>query len=200
MAIIFDNVSFGYGDKPILQNVSFILPDSGCVCLFGPSGCGKTTLLRLLCGLERPQTGHIHGLDGQSTAIVFQEDRLLPWRSVLDNVRLAGAAVSIDRAAAWLETMGLTDVMHAFPGELSGGMNRRVAMARALAADADLLVLDEPFTGLDTARMADVAGIIRRAYADRPIVMVSHSLKEAEAMGARLCKLPDTPPLSGKIY
>lgn len=200
MAIVFDKVTFGYGNQPVLREVSFALPERGGICLFGPSGCGKTTLLRLLCGLEQPQAGQIQGLDGLTVAAVFQEDRLLPWRSVLDNVRLAGSAVSAEKAAALLEDVGLSEALHAFPSELSGGMNRRVAIARALAADADLLILDEPFTGLDDARATAVAGVIRRVYEGRPLVMVSHAQGDAVLLGARLCELPQERPLTGKIF
>ena len=200
MAITFEEVSFHYGEKAILQNVSFTLPDHGCICLFGPSGCGKTTLLRLLAGLEQPCSGQIQGLQNHSVAAVFQEDRLLPWRSVLDNVRLAGDTISTDHAVQLLTRMGLSDVAYAYPGELSGGMNRRVAIARALAVSADLLLLDEPFNGLDATRAADIAAVVRQVYANKPIVMVSHSREETAWMNAQLCELPDTPPLFGRIF
>lgn len=197
MAILLDDLTFGYTGKPILRHMSLTLPEAGCVCLFGPSGCGKTTLLRLLAGLERPQGGRIQGVP-ERVAMVFQEDRLLPWRSVLDNVRMAHPAVTREQAAGVLQDMGLGDELQALPASLSGGMRRRVAIARALAADADLLILDEPFTGLDATRVADVAAYIRQKTAGKPVVMVTHSLDEAAWMEAALCRLPDVSPLTGE--
>ena len=200
MAIAFERVTFCYGDTPVLKEVSITLPERGGICLRGASGCGKTTLLRLLCGLEQPQAGRIHGLSGVTVAAVFQEDRLLPWRSVLDNVRLAADSVSPQRAAALLQKLGLGDELHTRPAALSGGMKRRVAIARALAAEADLLVLDEPFTGLDNDWAAAVAQVIRQEHGDRPFVMVSHDPAEAALMGTKLCEWTQNSPLTGTIF
>lgn len=132
--IALEDVSFAYGQKPVLQAVSLRFPKSGAVCLFGASGCGKTTLLRLLSGLEKPDKGRLTGLEGKRTAMLFQEDRLLPWLSVLENVAvvLEGPDARA-RAADWLELVGLADAAHKRPAALSGGMRRRAALARALA-------------------------------------------------------------------
>ena len=99
--IALEDVSFAYGQKPVLQAVSLRFPKSGAVCLFGASGCGKTTLLRLLSGLEKPDKGRLTGLEGKRTAMLFQEDRLLPWLSVLENVAvvLEGPCVSLVKGA-----------------------------------------------------------------------------------------------------
>lgn len=119
--IALEDVSFAYGQKPVLQAVSLRFPKSGAVCLFGASGCGKTTLLRLLSGLEKPDKGRLTGLEGKRTAMLFQEDRLLPWLSVLENVAvvLEGPDARA-RAADWLELVGLADAAHKRPAALSG--------------------------------------------------------------------------------
>lgn len=199
VAIGFEHVSFSYEQNSILEDVSFTLPDKGCICFFGPSGCGKTTLLRLLCGLDRPQQGQITGRESQSVAAVFQENRLLPWRTVADNVRLAAPGITSHDILQHLAAVGMDQAASMYPSELSGGMKRRAAIARALAADTSLLVLDEPFTGLDVARAAAVAAHIRRLYVDRLVVMVSHSTQEAIHMGAQIWTLPDSPPLKGRL-
>ena len=151
MSIQFDKVTFFYGDIPVLRDFSLTLPEKGAVCLFGPSGCGKSTLLRLLAGLEQPQAGRISGILGKRFAVVFQENRLLPWIPAVENVTLALPGrnrQNRERAADWLRLMGLEEEVDSLPFTLSGGMQRRVAIARALAAEGDVLLLDEPFTEL----------------------------------------------------
>ncbi len=197
MSIAFEQVTFGYTKQPVLDRVSFTLPDTGVTCLFGESGCGKTTVLRLLGGLEHPWSGRITGLSESRVAAVFQENRLLPWASVLENVRLPLTGPDArERAAWWVERVGLREVADTFPASLSGGMQRRVALARALAAPADLLLLDEPFTGLDAGWMEQISGYILEVYHDRPVVLVTHQPEETAVLGADIWNLSG-PPLSG---
>ena len=155
--IVFENVSFGYKRGiNVLSGFSLEVPDSGRVCLFGKSGCGKSTVLRLAMGLAKPGSGRITGTEGIAVSAVFQEDRLIPWKTVLENVALfadgkeqvaagesdrvaagasgrehaGGNAAPADHAAYYLCALGLGDVLQSFPDELSGGMKRRVALAR----------------------------------------------------------------------
>lgn len=200
MAPAFVHLHFAYGPLPVLEDVSLAFPEKGMVCLSGPSGCGKTTMLRLLAGLEQPRSGRIEGLAGMTTAAVFQEDRLLPWMTALDNVALAlpgGLRANRDRAAGILTQVGLADALHVLPGDLSGGMKRRAAIARALAADTDLLLLDEPFTGVDPALRDQIAGLLRQRAASALLVLVTHIEEEAQLLGARV--LPLSPPLRGPL-
>ena len=199
MSIQFDKVTFFYGDIPVLRDFSPTLPEKGAVCLFGPSGCGKSTLLRLLAGLEQPQAGRISGILGKRFAVVFQENRLLPWIPAVENVTLALPGrnrQNRERAADWLRLMGLEEEVDSLPFTLSGGMQRRVAIARALAAEGDVLLLDEPFTGLDDGRRRDIVTMIRKAYAERLVVLVTHSEEEWRELNASCLRLPQT-PLSG---
>ena len=202
--ITFENVSFGYKRGiNVLSGFTLEVPDSGRVCLFGKSGCGKSTVLRLAMGLAKPGSGRITGTEGLAVSTVFQEDRLIPWKTVLENVALfadgteraasdgteRAAADPADRAAYYLRALGLGDVLQSFPGELSGGMKRRVALARALAHNFDMLVLDEPFTGLDEAAKRNAIELVSRETAGKMLLLATHDLLEAEALGAEIIKL-----------
>ncbi|MBQ9861608.1 MAG: ABC transporter ATP-binding protein [Clostridia bacterium] len=184
--VTLDRVSFAYGDTPVLTNVSLTLPESGAICLFGPSGCGKTTLLRLIAGLEMPTHGTIHR-KASRVAMVFQENRLVPWLTVKENLLLVtDDDAAVEKAIA---AVSLQDVANELPDALSGGMQRRVALARALAFGGDLLLLDEPFNGLDDALKVTVAAALRERFAECPIVLVTHSLDEAALFDATVISL-----------
>lgn len=184
MAIEMQHVTFAYSGEPVVSELSLTVPESGVLCLFGPSGCGKTTVLRLLLGLEQPQSGCIHRTV-QKPAMVFQEDRLLPWKSVLENVTLP--LEDPERGKDALRVVGLSDnVFDERPAALSGGMRRRVAIARALAADSDWLALDEPFTGLDAANRDEILQQIKAYAATRPVVMVTHHPEEIARLDAQV--------------
>ena len=184
--VTLDHVSFSYGDTPVLTDVSLTLPQNGAVCLFGPSGCGKTTLLRLIAGLESPTVGTVRR-DAKRIAMVFQDNRLAPWLTVRENLLLVTNDVNaVDEALA---AVSLQEAAEQRPDELSGGMQRRVALARALAFGGDLLLLDEPFNGLDEALKVSVAAKLRERFAGRPIVLVTHSLDEAALFDATIVNL-----------
>lgn len=201
--IRFAGVTAGYGEKRPLLNFSAALPESGVVAVYGPSGCGKTTLLRLLLHGADPRPpkdaprlygGCITGLAGLRVAAVFQEDRLLPWRTALQNVALVNPAGD---GPGLLRALGLPeDALNAYPAALSGGMRRRVAIARALNFPADVLLLDEPFKGLDEATRAQVAARLRGAF---PLtLLVTHDPAEAALMGAKMeVRLPGGGPCRG---
>jgi NitT/TauT family transport system ATP-binding protein len=179
----------------ILKDLVFALDVGEVGAIVGPSGCGKTTLLRIIAGLDKDFRGSVglpaHGRLG----MVFQEPRLLPWRSLRDNIRLAAPSASDDEIASLLVMLGLEAHADHFPGELSGGLARRVALARAFAVQPDLLVLDEPFVSLDAA----LAGRLRDELAEmvtlRPVttLMVTHDLDEAIRLADRIILL-STPP------
>lgn len=183
--ISIDNISFSYnGKNNIINSFSLEIPSGSRICLYGESGCGKTTLLRLLLGLEAPTGGKIIFKNKYKASAVFQENRLLPFKTVLNNIILVGAEHKT--ALKHLKALGIADYADKYPHELSGGMQRRAALARALSADFDYLVLDEAFTGLDDSNIASAAAHISATLGNRILIMVTHSKTEAELLGAKI--------------
>lgn len=146
----FEGISHSFGDKVILQNCSFSLPQSGLIGLSAPSGVGKTTLLRLLAGMITPDDGQIYAPD--KVAILFQENRLLPWRTVSQHISDVLPHPRRTEVSHWLRLVELEEEAKSYPNSLSGGMGRRLSLARTLALGGDLILLDEPFTGVDAPR------------------------------------------------
>lgn len=179
----FKNVSFSYGENVILSDFSLKIEENDKICLFGESGKGKTTLLRLVCGLEKTQSGEISGTENKKFAVVFQEDRLLENLSVLENVCLVG---SEEKAKKLLLKLGLGENLNHKISALSGGMKRRVAIARALNSDFDVLLLDEAFNGLDEDRIKDTAALILEETANKTVIMITHSLDHANLLDAKV--------------
>lgn len=191
--VTLDHVSFAYRDVPVLHNVSLSLPARGTMCLCAPSGGGKTTLLRLIAGLETPHSGTVSN-HARRTTVVFQENRLFPWLTAAQNVALA---CPHSNPQPFLESVGLATSDNSYPAQLSGGMQRRVALARALAFGGDLLLLDEPFNGLDAELRDRCAAAIRRRFSEACIVLITHDKSDAERLGATVVSLPA--PLCGTV-
>jgi ABC-type nitrate/sulfonate/bicarbonate transport system ATPase subunit len=190
--------------SPVLRGVSFAVEAGEFVAILGPSGSGKSTILRLIAGLERPTGGRVV-IGGQPVsvtddrcAVVFQEPRLLPWRSVAANVALGARRrrkTSGDRVGQLLAEVGLQDSANAWPHQLSGGMAQRVGLARGLAAEPDVLLLDEPFAALDALtrlRMQDLLLEVRAHHA-QTVVLVTHDIDEALYLADRVLILGNSP-------
>ena len=167
-----EDLTLSFGDKRVLDHFSLELPLRGITALRGPSGCGKTTLLRVLAGLERPQGGQVRGLAPGDTAILFQENRLFPWRTVEQHLTDILPREERGRADNLLSLVELSEERPAYPGSLSGGMGRRLALARCLALPARLYLLDEPFAGVDLPRALRILDRLRQT--DRAFLLVSH--------------------------
>jgi len=189
--ITFRGVTKRYGDQVVLDGLDLDLARGSVTALMGPNGSGKTTVGRLLLGLTVPDAGVITGLAGRRRAAVFQEDRLCDHLTAVGNVRLVvGRGLGASVVADELQIVGLDDETLAKPvRELSGGQRRRVAIVRALLADAELLVLDEPFTGLDVGAKAAVMARIRERRGDRTVLLITHDPAEAEFFGADVVTL-----------
>lgn len=172
-----------YGDKIVFDNFSLSLPNTGVYAINAPSGYGKTTLLRLIAGLEKPDAGEIILPENAEISVVFQEDRLLSSLDVRGNVAvvLENAAENRRNADECLERCGLSDVADKPVSSLSGGMKRRVAIARAIAFGGNILLLDEPFKGLDSDTKREVADFVFEKKQNRLTIVITHDSSETEA-------------------
>lgn len=188
-----------YAGRRVLGPLSLQLRAGELLCLLGPSGCGKTTLLNVLAGLDRDWQGRLTLGDGRGSGRVgfmFQEPRLLPWRTVRQNLALVGQGDCRARITTLLELMELEAFADHYPGQLSLGMARRVALARTLLNRPELILLDEPFVSLDpptAAQLGAMLGRLRREQPEVAMVMVTHDLREALNLADRILILGGSP-------
>jgi NitT/TauT family transport system ATP-binding protein len=187
----------GAGDSVALADLAFTVPSGQFLCVVGPSGCGKTTLLSIVAGLDRDFDGTVGRAAESRIGFVFQTPRLMPWLSARDNVRLALEPPPREegRAETLLREMNLGGQLDAYPGHLSGGQQRRVALARAFVNEPELLLLDEPFTSLDAPTAQQLRDLLLALWQrQRPTVLfVTHDLREALSLGDRILFLSAGP-------
>jgi ABC-type nitrate/sulfonate/bicarbonate transport system ATPase subunit len=179
----------------VLTGIRFTLSAGEVGVFVGPSGCGKSTMLRILAGVDQDYRGQVSRPEGARLGMVFQEPRLLPWRSVEDNVRLAAPDVDEAKLAALFGILELDAHRSHFPGELSLGLARRVALARAFAVQPDFLILDEPLASLDDTLAARLREEIATLVGQRAMItlLVTHNLDDAVRLGDRLFLLSARP-------
>jgi NitT/TauT family transport system ATP-binding protein len=208
-AVVLSGVSIQYGGRHVLQNIDLAVSEGEFLCIVGASGCGKTTLLRLIAGLVPPSAGTLIcngapiGGPARDRAIVFQDygKALLPWRTVWSNVALAFEAIGTptrrrrELALELLATMRLDHVADLYPRQLSGGMQQRVQIARCLAQQPRILLMDEPFGALDALTRQQLQDEVARIAADRraTVIFVTHDLEEAIYLGDRVIALAPNP-------
>jgi NitT/TauT family transport system ATP-binding protein len=183
------------GTLRVIDGLTFSLGKGEVGALVGPSGCGKTTLLRIIAGLDADYEGEVHLPDHGRLGMVFQEPRLLPWRTLEQNVRLAAPQVTDDELTTLFAALGLSAHRQHYPGELSLGLARRVALARAFAVNPNLLLLDEPFVSLDDALATRLRDELAELVTRRPVttLLVTHNVEEAIALADRLFLLSPSP-------
>ena len=190
------------GGLHAVENISFDVAPQEFVCVVGPSGCGKSNLLRVLAGLLVPTRGQVKFMsDSPRIGMVFQDSNLMPWRSVLENITLPleldgmDPTTAHDKAQELIELVGLHGFKENLPRDLSGGMAQRVALARSLVHDPDILLLDEPFASLDALTRDRMGTELLRIWGARQktVIMVTHSISEAIFLADRVLVLTQRP-------
>jgi sulfonate transport system ATP-binding protein len=185
-----------FGERQVLRSISLEIGRGNFVSIVGRSGSGKTTLLRIVAGLEQPDRGEF-GIDGKGpdteVRLMFQDPRLLPWKSVIDNVRLGLSAAALPAAQAALRDVGLEDRANDWPTKLSGGQRQRVALARALVHRPKVLLLDEPLGALDALTRIEMHALIERLWLENGFttLLVTHDVQEALVLGDRVLVVDD---------
>jgi NitT/TauT family transport system ATP-binding protein len=189
------NLNKQFHNQIIFDNLSLTFEENKVNLITGPSGCGKTTLLKLIAGLDQDYTGTIENIP-EKIAYVFQEDRLLPWMSVEENIRfvlksIMEASQAIEITQQYLHGVHLYDHRDKYPSQLSGGMQRRVAIARAFAYPSTLLLMDEPFTGLDEVLKNELIGTFLELQnqVHKTTLLVTHDLTIIESIGDKIITL-----------
>ena len=189
MILSLTDAKLDYPKTTAFQHFSLTVENGEMVSIIGRSGCGKTSLLYTIAGLLPLSGGTMQRAFGnEGVALMFQQDRLLPWKRIIDNVLLGLSKEKTEEAATLLRSMGLGSVMHHYPHELSGGMRQRVALARALIRKPNILLLDEPLASLDEQQREMLQNDIKKYVRDQGItlLLVTHSIQEAVFMGSRI--------------
>lgn len=198
--ITLKNIHKNFAALEVIKDLSYDFKEGQVTCLLGPSGCGKSTILKMISKLDTNYQGSILGLEDKNISYVFQENRLIPWLTVKENLEfvLEGQIESQDLEeliAFYINKVGLNDFVHAYPNELSGGMKQRVSLARAFSMPHDLLLMDEPFQGLDEQLKDQLMTLLETLIAidKKTVIMVTHDINEAKRLGDTIIELVGKP-------
>ncbi len=190
MPFVLSHIDVKLGDLQVLQDLNMVVDEHRLICILGPSGAGKTTVLNLLSGTLRPDRGSIQGLEGKTISYLFQDTRLLRWKTAEQNIDFVlkdhlSKERRVETINRYIEMVGLKEFRHYYPDQLSGGMKQRVAIARAFAYPSDILLMDEPFKGLDLQlKTALMHAFINVWLTDkRSVFFITHDLDEALLLG-----------------
>ncbi len=200
MNLRLSHIDKSFGERNILSNFSLEFRPDSITCLFGPSGCGKTTILNLIGGMTKPDNGTIEGTENQRISCIFQETRILPWKTVLENVLFPlhdsmEPEKGLEAAMKFIDLVGLGKEINLFPGHLSGGMKQRVSIARAFAYPGSLILMDEAFQNLDDKLKYNILDSFLNIWESdrRTVVFVTHDIDEAIRMGREIVFLNHAP-------
>lgn len=189
-----------FGKLNVLDRINMTFENESITSILGPSGCGKTTLLSITAGLIKPDSGSVTGLDDKKPGFLFQETRLLPWKTAVENLEFVlsetiGKDSGRQMCMEILKKVGLNGYENHYPSQLSGGMNQRLAMARAFIVKSDVLFMDEPFQSLDIKRRSQMISLLKSLWiSNKPaIIMVTHDVQEALLLSDKIYILSDKP-------
>jgi len=207
MSFVISNISKNFDDLEVLKNLTMQEEENRIICILGPSGAGKTTLLNIISGVINADQGEISGFTGRNISYLFQEHRLLPWKTVAQNIDFVlkdklNREERLKAVSRYLDMVELTAFSSYYPSKLSGGMKQRAAIARAFAYPADILLMDEPFKGLDMQlKMALMESFVKLWVLDRrSVFFVTHDIQEAVLIGHVVYVLTDRPAqVKGKV-
>jgi len=187
MNIQLEKISKQFDEKEVFKDITLTFLEGQINCLMGASGIGKTTLIHIMMGLMKQDFGEITGLSGKRISVVFQEDRLIEHWDAIDNIKLVcGKEISEDGIIRELEAVGLYELKNKPVSKLSGGMRRRVAIVRALLSSSDLVIMDEPFKGLDDELRHNVIEYVREKVMGRTLIVVTHEKEDLILLQANL--------------
>lgn len=194
------NIHKSFGTLNVIKDLSYTFLEGEVTCLLGPSGCGKSTILKMISKLDNDYSGTIEGLENKTISYVFQESRLVPWLTVRENLTfvLQGQIeknVIEDKINFFLDKVGLSEFKNAYPNTLSGGMKQRVSLARAFSMPHDLLLMDEPFQGLDKTLKNQLMTLLEELIEldKKTVIMVTHDIGEARRLGDTIIELNSKP-------
>jgi ABC-type multidrug transport system ATPase subunit len=175
-----------FDNRQILNHISAIIKDNQITCITGPSGCGKTTFIHILMGITKADSGVVLGIEQKNISAIFQEDRLSENITVLKNIRLVcDKHISDQEIIKHITKVGLKDYLFEPIHKLSGGMRRRVAIVRAIIVKSDIVIMDEPFKGLDDTTKSDIIAYIKKYTRNRTVVIVTHDQREIDELEAQ---------------
>lgn len=186
-----NNVSFSYGSQKIISDLTAAFDDNTSYCIMGKSGIGKTTLLNIISGLLEPTAGTISGTESKKQSFIFQENRLLPWLNIYDNIKYV--TDDEEKIKSALIKTNLYENRNSFPNELSGGMARRAAIARAEAFGGDIFFIDEPLYGLDLKTGENILSLIKNTIKDKMSFIITHSPEEAFFLADKIVFIDNSP-------
>ncbi len=203
--ITLKNIHKAFGQLKVMEDFSIDFEEGKVTCLLGPSGCGKSTILKMLSRLDTKYAGNVVGLENMKLSYVFQESRLIPWLTVEENLLyvLEGKLpedILKERVEFFLNKVELIAFRNAYPNTLSGGMKQRVSLARAFSMPHDILLMDEPFQGLDDELKDQLMTLLEELIAldKKTVIMVTHDLQEASRLGDKIIRLIGCPITSSE--